>query len=130
MLFFSRKLLSLSLNSETNPGPRRNLNNHYTICNLNLDSISAHNFVKVHLLKAYLAVHKFDIVYLSGTYLNSSCPVEDEDIVEGTLGLRLDVVLGANILLNVVIDIFEKLFFYFEFVFQNMFVCYFTIVNQ
>ena len=106
LLFFSRKLLFLSLNSETIPGPRRNLNNHLTICNWNLNSISAHNFVKVHLLRAYLALHKFDILYLSGTYLNSSCPFEDEDIVEGTLELRLDVVLEANILLNVVIGIF------------------------
>ena len=42
--------------------------------------------------------------------------------VEGTLELRLDVVLDGNILLNLVIDIFLKLFFNFEFVFQNMLV--------
>ena len=42
--------------------------------------------------------------------------------VEGTLELRLDVVLEANILLKLVIDIFLKLLFNFEFVFQNMIV--------
>ena len=75
--FLSRKLL-LSGNIETNPGPRRNLSNHFTICHWNLNSISAHNFAKVQLLKAYLAVHKFDIVCLSETYLNSSFPFDDD----------------------------------------------------
>ena len=32
------------------------------------------------------------------------------------------MVLEANILLNLVVDIFQKLLFNFEFVFQNMFV--------
>ena len=78
-LFFSRKLL-LSGDIETNTGPRRTLNNHFTICHWNLNSISAHNFVKVQLLKAYLAVHKFDIVCLSETYLNSSFPFDDGNL--------------------------------------------------
>ena len=42
---------------------------------------------------------------------------QEEPCVEGTFELRLDVVLEANILFNVVIDIFQKLFFNFEFVF-------------
>ena len=42
--------------------------------------------------------------------------------VKGTLKLRLDVVLEADILLNLAIDIFQKLFFNFEFAFQNIFV--------
>ena len=42
--------------------------------------------------------------------------------VERTLELRLDVVLEANTLLKLVIDIFLKLLFNFEFVFQNMIV--------
>ena len=56
----------------------------------------------------------------------------EEPYVEGTLELRLDVVseayskyserrlnlvLEANILLNLAVDIFQKLFFNFEFVF-------------
>ena len=49
--FFPRKLF-LSGDVETNPGPRRNLNNHFTICHWNLSSIFAHNIVKVQLLKA------------------------------------------------------------------------------
>ena len=54
--FFSRKLF-LSGDIENNPEPRRNLNNHFTICHWNLNSISTHNFVKIHLLKAYLAMN-------------------------------------------------------------------------
>ena len=38
----------------------------------NLNSISAHNYPKVSLLNVYLTVHKFDIVCLSETYLDSN----------------------------------------------------------
>ena len=88
--FFSRKLL-LSGDIETNTGPRRTLNNHFTICHWNLNSISAHNFVKVQLLKAYLAVRKFDIVCLSETYLNSSFPFDDDNLDRpGCIMVRAD----------------------------------------
>ena len=42
--------------------------------------------------------------------------------VEETLKLRLDVVLQAKSLLNLLTDAIEKLLFNFEFVFQNMLV--------
>ena len=56
------------------------MNNLFTICHWNLDSISARNFAKVQFLKAYLAVHKFDIVCLSEIYLNSSFPFNDNNL--------------------------------------------------
>ena len=88
--FFSQKLL-LSGDIETNLDPRRNLNNHFTICYWNLNSISAHNFAKVQLLKAYLAVHKLHIVYLSETYLNSSLPFDDDNLdIPGYIMVRAD----------------------------------------
>ena len=75
--FFSRKLF-LSGDIETNPGPRRNLNNHFTICHWNL-------------LKAYLAIHKFDIVCLSETYLNSGFPFDDDNLdIPGYIMVRAD----------------------------------------
>ena len=83
LLFFSRKL-SLIGDIETNPGPRRNLNNHFTICHCNLNSFCAYNFANfaiIILLKAYLAVHKFDIVFLSETCLNFSFPFDDDNLV-------------------------------------------------
>ena len=55
---------------------------------------------------------------------------QEEPCVEGTLEVRLDVVLEANILLNLVIDIFKKLFFNFKFVVQNMFVILPQLIND
>ena len=71
-------MLSLSGDTETNPGKKCNLNNHPTIYHLNLNSLSAHNFAKVQLSKAYLAVHKFDIECFSRTYFDSSFLFYDE----------------------------------------------------
>ena len=88
--FFSRKLL-LSGDIDTNPGPTRNLSNDFTICHWNLSSISAHIFAKVQLLKAYLAVHKFDIVCLSERYLNFSFPFDDDNLdIPGNIMIRAD----------------------------------------
>ena len=82
---FSRKLF-LSGDIETNPGSNHNLNNHFTIFHWNLNSISAHNFVK-----AYLAIHKFDIVCISETYLNSGFPFDDDNLdIPGYIMVRSD----------------------------------------
>ena len=53
-------LVLLSGDVEINPGPKANL----SICHWNLNSISAHNYVKLSLLRAYLAFHNFDIICL------------------------------------------------------------------
>ena len=45
-----------------------------------MNNISAHNFAKLQLLKAYLAVYKFDIVCLSETYLNSIFLFDDDKL--------------------------------------------------
>ena len=47
-----------------------------TIFNI-LILITAHNFAKLSLLTAYCLVHSFDIICLSGTYLNSETPPND-----------------------------------------------------
>ena len=65
---------------ESYPSSRRNLNNHFIICHWNLNSISVHNCAKVQLLKAYLAVHKFDTVCRSETYLNSTFSFDDDSL--------------------------------------------------
>ena len=62
------------------------MNNHFTICHWNLN-ISA----QLELLKAYLAVHKFYIVCLSETYLNSSFPFDDDNLdIPGYIMIRVD----------------------------------------
>ena len=55
---------------ESNPGPRSNSGQSFSICHWNLNSIVVHNFSKMSLLKAYNAIHTYDIICLSETYLN------------------------------------------------------------
>ena len=71
-------LITLSGDVELNPGPKRKITQTLSICHWNLNSICAHNFAKLSLLRAYVSVHKFDIMCLSETYLDSS--IDDENL--------------------------------------------------
>ena len=46
-----------------------------------LDSISVHDYSKLLFLKAYILVHKSDIICLSETYLDSAVPLDDDNLV-------------------------------------------------
>ena len=63
-------LLMLCGDIESNPGPRPNSGQSFSICHWNLNSIAGHNFSKISLLKVYNAIHTYDIICLSETYLN------------------------------------------------------------
>ena len=65
---------------EVNPAPKRTSTSNISICHWNLNSISAYNYTKSFLLKAYIAFHKFDIIYLSETYLDSSTTSDDDNL--------------------------------------------------
>ena len=52
---------------ELNPGPKQSSINAFSICHWNLNSLSAHNYAKIFLLKAYMAIHRFDIICISET---------------------------------------------------------------
>ena len=78
--WFYSLLLLLSGDAELNPGPRRNSRNAFSICHWNLNNISAHNYAKVFLLKAYIVIHKFDIISISETYLDSGTPSDDNNL--------------------------------------------------
>ena len=65
-------LLLLSGDIETNPGPDSGYLNSFSFCHWNLNSIAAHNFIKLSLLQAYNAINRFDIICLSETYLDNS----------------------------------------------------------
>ena len=65
-------LIILSGDVELNPGPKLKAVQTLSVCYWNLNSICAHNFTKLPLLRAYVSVHKFDIICLSETYLDSS----------------------------------------------------------
>ena len=53
---------SLSGDIETNPGPaQKNQNKSFSICHWNLNSITAHGYAKVSLLKVYITAHKMSL---------------------------------------------------------------------
>ena len=79
-LWFYSILITLSGDVETNPGPKQNSTETFSFCHWNISSISSHNSVKIFLLKPYITVHKFDIVCLSETYLDSSTRSDDDNL--------------------------------------------------
>ena len=64
-------LLLLGDDIELSPGLKQISMNAFTICHWNLNSISAHNYAKIFLLNSCNAIHKFCIICLSETYLDS-----------------------------------------------------------
>ena len=63
-------LLMVCGDIESNPGPRPNSSQSLSVCHWNLNNIVVHNFSKISLLKAFNAVHTYDIICPSETYLN------------------------------------------------------------
>ena len=80
-MWYHKQNLILSNDVEVNPGPKLGSSQNFTICHSNLHSIAAHNFSKINLLKKYLAIHRTGIICLSETYLHSSFPVNDKNLV-------------------------------------------------
>ena len=74
-------LIILSGDVEVNPGPKNSVSECLSICHWNLNSISAHDYSKLFLLKAYFSVRKFDIIGLSEIYLDSTVPLDDDNMV-------------------------------------------------
>ena len=64
-------LIKLSGDIELNPGPKPSSFKYFSICHWNLNSITSHDFLKVKLLTAYNVMHKFDVICISESYLNS-----------------------------------------------------------
>ena len=58
---------------EINPGPKKKTAvEHFSCCHWNANSLAAHDYKKVSLLEAYNAVHHYDLICVSETYLDSS----------------------------------------------------------
>ena len=53
--------------------------NRLSIDHLNCNSLVAYNFIKVALLKAYLSFYRFEIFYISETYLFPSSSITEDD---------------------------------------------------
>ena len=73
--------IKLSGAIEENPGPKANSCDCLSICHWNLNRICAHTFIKLSFLCAYISINKIDIICLSETYLYSSIPSDDGNLV-------------------------------------------------
>ena len=62
-IWFCLTIINLSGDIEEKPGPKRNSNQSFSICHWNLNSIIPHNYIKVSLLRAYISLHNFSVVY-------------------------------------------------------------------
>ena len=65
---------------EENPGPKPNSNQIFSVCHWNLNSVSAHNYIKLSLLRVYVSTHKFDVICIFETYLDSDTSHEDPNL--------------------------------------------------
>ena len=70
-IWYCKCLLQQSSDIEFKPGPKPNSCKSFSICDWNLNSITSHNVIKLWLLRAYISIHKFDIICLAEMYLNS-----------------------------------------------------------
>ena len=90
-ILFILKLLLLFLSGdiELNPGPKNHRN--LKVCHYNVNSLPSHNFAKLSSLQAYNALHKFDIICISETFLDSSISNNDlESLLDGYKIIRSD----------------------------------------
>ena len=76
---------------EVNPGPKKKDKDCLSICHRDLNSISAYDYSKLFLLNSYNSLHKFDIICLSETYLDSNTPLDDDNLeISGCTLVRSD----------------------------------------
>ena len=72
--------IKLSDDIKENTGPQPKSCDTLSICLWNLNSIPAHNFIKLSLLRAYISVDEFNVICLSETYLDSSISSSDDNL--------------------------------------------------
>ena len=60
--------------------PKSNSSQSFCICHWKLNSNSAHNFIKISLLKSCIATHKLDVICLSQTFPDSSISNDDVNL--------------------------------------------------
>ena len=64
---------------ETNPGLKKS--SVIKFCHWDLNGLAGHDFLKVSLIEAFITTHNFDIICLSETFLDSTVPQDDENIM-------------------------------------------------
>ena len=84
-------LVKLSDVDEENPSPKPKPCQSFSICHWNVNSVSAHNLSNVSLLRAYISIHKFDVICISKTFLNSDTAFDNNNLnIEGYDVVRSD----------------------------------------
>ena len=71
-VFLFINLILLCGNIEENSGPETKPNDNLSVCHWNVNSIPSHNFQKIVLHESFAAMHKFDIICTSKTFLNNT----------------------------------------------------------
>ena len=77
--FFCSRILLTHGDVETNPSPKK-YHSYFSCCHWNVNSLIAHNKLKVSLHEAYNTVHKYDFICISETYFDSSVESEDDNL--------------------------------------------------
>ena len=78
--------------------PKQNTAKNVPVCHWNHNSLAAHGFLKLVLLKKYNLIHKFDIICLSETYLDSNILHDDSNLeIPGYNVVRSDVLIIRHI---------------------------------
>ena len=73
-------VLKLGGDIKENPRPKPSSNQRFFICHWNLSSISTHNYIKISLLRAPISTHKFDVICISETCLDSDTSDDDGNL--------------------------------------------------
>ena len=90
-IWLSLTITRLSGDIEENPAPKCNSNQSFSICHWNLNSTTAHSYLKISLLRPCISLHNFNVVYISETYLDSTTALDDENLaITGYNLLRVD----------------------------------------
>ena len=64
---------------EINPGPKKEKPKYFSCCYWNVTSLLAHN--KISLLTANNAIHQYDVIFVSETFLDSLVLLDDITII-------------------------------------------------
>ena len=90
-------LVKLSGDVEENPGPKPKPCQSVSVCHWNVNSVSAHNFSRVSLLRAYVSIHEFEVICISETFLNSETAFDDDKLkIEGYNIVRSDHLFNSR----------------------------------
>ena len=74
--FFMFLILLMDGDTESNPGPKTKT--FFSCCHWNANSLLAHN--KLSMLEAYNVAHKYDVICISESYLDSTVPLDDNSL--------------------------------------------------